>query len=86
MLVEQLKPGGNAFESLLTSDIVDEYSAVRIPDVVRNQTLEFFLAGGIPELETIECALVDDILHEKVDADGLLDVERCTFLLRSKLL
>jgi hypothetical protein len=57
---------------------------MRIPDVVRYQTLEFFLPGRVPQLEAVDRSLIVYILDHEINADCLLHEGRGTALLASK--
>ena len=48
---------------------------MRVPEVARNQRPEPLLAGGVPELEAVVLAFVDDIFGEEIDADSGLGKE-----------
>jgi len=57
-----------------------------VSDVIGNQTLEFLLTGGVPQLKSVLHTLVVDIFDEEINAYCFLHImEGCTDLFGSKL-
>jgi predicted O-methyltransferase YrrM len=51
---------------------------VGIFEIAGDQTAKAFLPSCVPELKSVGLIVVDDVLDEKVDSDGGLDVSAGT--------
>lgn len=74
IVVKQVDPIAQIQERLRGSDIVNKHSALRVPQIGRDQTSEFFLAGSVPEQEPVEAATVVEVFGQKVNANGILSM------------
>ena len=70
LVLDVVDPFLYTFERVSVGDIVDNDCNGSVSDVVGNECLESFLAGGVPELQPDGLVLEEDVLRDEVDADG----------------
>ncbi len=70
---KQLHPKIYLLKTLLFRDIIDEHCAMSISEIVGHQTFELFLAGSVPQLQSVHRTFVVYVFHGKVNSHGLLN-------------
>jgi hypothetical protein len=73
VVVEHLHPEIDVVEGGFPADVVDDDGAVRIFEIAGDERPESFLAGCVPELQSVVFGVVRDVFGEEVDAHGCLD-------------
>lgn len=84
-IFEDVYPDVDVLKSVFVSDIEDEDCTVGIADVSWYEASKLFLSCGVPELETIDQSLIDNIFHNEVDAYCFLHYDVGTARLGSKV-
>jgi hypothetical protein len=86
LVLHVINPFLDAFEGVAISDVVDDNGDRSVSNVVRDESLEAFLSGRIPQLQTDGLVLEEDVLRNEVDSDGgTLDGRMRTCSLPSKM-
>lgn len=70
MVLHVIDPFLNAFEGSGVGNVVDDDCHRSVSDVVGDQSLETFLACGVPELQTYGFVFEKDVLGDKIYTDG----------------
>lgn len=86
LIFDVIHPFLDAFEGSGVGNVVDDDRNRSVSDVVGDQSLETFLACGVPELQTYGLVFEEDVLGNKIYADsGSLDECLSTCSLPSKI-
>ncbi len=86
LVLHVVDPFLHAFEGVAIGDVVDDNGDRSVSDVVGDESLEAFLSGRIPQLQTDGLVLEEDVLRDEVDSDGgALDGSMRTCSLPSKM-